>query len=86
MMRIANDINGIEAEIEDDLALYFKEGNPFKRMIVYIYDDRDRPEPERYPAIRDALKRRSDRIVDAVVVRRPSMIPDRGDRDQDDGR
>jgi hypothetical protein len=52
----------------------------FKSMVVYVYDDMDKPEPEKYPAIRDALKRRSDRIVDVVVVQRPSMIPDRNRR------
>ena len=80
VVRASSDINGVESEIADDLALYFKEGNPFRTMIVYIYDDRDRPEPEKYPAIRDALKRRSDRIVDVVVVQRPSMIPGRDNR------
>jgi hypothetical protein len=49
-------------------------------MVVYVYDDRDRPEPEKYPFIQEALKRRSDRILDVVVVQRPSMIPDRGQR------
>ena len=81
MMRTSSDINSIETEIADDLALYFKEGNPFRSMIVYIYDDRDKSEPEKYSTIGNALKRRSDRIVDVVVVRRPSMIPDRNDRD-----
>ena len=48
---------------------------------MYIYDDKDRPEPEKYPVIRDALKRRrSNRIVDVVVVQRPSMIPNRNKR------
>lgn len=80
VMRKSSDVNTLEAEIADDLALYFKDGNPFKTMIVYIYDDRDKPEPEKYPVIRNALKRRSDRIVDVVVVQRPSMIPGRENR------
>lgn len=80
VMRNTNDINKLESEIADDLALYFKDGNPFRTMIVYIYDDRDKPEPENYPAIRDAFKRRSERIVDVVIVQRPSMIPDRKER------
>ena len=37
-------------------------------------------EPENYPVIRDALKRRSKRIADVVIVQRPSMIPNRGNR------
>ncbi len=79
-MRTSSDVNDLEAQIADDLSLYFKEENPFESMVVYIYDDRDRPEPEKYPVIQDALKRRSDRIVDVVVVQRPSMIPERSQR------
>lgn len=80
VVRATRDVNKLEAEIADDLALYFKDDNPFKTMIVYIYDDRDKPKPEGYAAIRDALKRRSDRIVDVVIVQRPSMVPNRGNR------
>jgi hypothetical protein len=80
VVRTSNDVNDLEAQIADDLSLYFKEENPFKSMVVYVYDDMDKPEPEKYPAIRDALKRRSDRIIDVVVVQRPSMIPDRSQR------
>ena len=80
MLRTSSDINKIEADVQDDLALYFGEGNPFKTMIVYIYDDRDKPEPERYSMIRDALKQRSSRIVDVVIVQRPSIIPDQRQR------
>ena len=81
MMRVAADLRVIEANIADDLALYFKEENPFRTMIVYIYDDEDTPKPERYPAICDSLKRRDKRIVDVVVVQWPSMIPKRDRRD-----
>ena len=80
VVRTSSDVNDLEAQIADDLSLYFKEENPFESMVVYIYDDRDKPEPEKYPVIQDALKRRSDRIVDVVVVQRPSMIPDRSQR------
>jgi REase_DpnII-MboI len=80
VLRTSNDVNDLEAQIADDLSLYFKEENPFESMVVYVYDDRDRPEPEKYPLIQEALKRRSDRILDVVIVQRPSMIPDRGQR------
>lgn len=80
VMRTSSDVNQIENEIAEDLALYFKEINPFRTMIVYIYDDRDDPEPEKYSVIRDALKRRSPRILDVIIVRRPSMIPNRDKR------
>lgn len=80
VLRTAADIKDLEAQIADDLSLYFKPSNPFESMVVYIYDDRDAPEPENYPAIRDAIRRRSERIVDVVIVQRPSMIPDRASR------
>lgn len=82
VLRSSADINNLEGQIADDLSLYFKAGNPFESMIIYIYDDRDSPEPEKYPAIGDALKRRSERIVDVVIVQRPSMIPERGERSE----
>ena len=81
VMRTASSVADIEAEIADDLALYFNRENPFKALIVYIYDDNDAPQPERYPTIRDSLKRRDERIIDVVVVQRPSMIPDRDGRE-----
>ena len=77
LMRRRRDLSEIEAQIADDVALYFKPGGPFGEMIVYIYDDSDNPEPEQYPAIRAAFKRRDDRIVDVIIVQRPSMIPNR---------
>ena len=80
LIRHHHEIRAVEAQIADDLALYFKPGGPFSDMIVYIYDDRDKPQPENYPAVRDALMRRDGRIVDVVIVRRPSMIPDRNAR------
>jgi hypothetical protein len=46
-------------------------------MVVNIYGDRDVPEPEKYPVIRDTLKGRSERIVDIVIEQRPGMIPGR---------
>jgi hypothetical protein len=79
-LRRSADIDDLEAQIADDLSLYFKESNPFDSMIVYVYDDRDVREPEKYPAIRDALKRRTDRIIDVVIIERPSIIPGRNHR------
>jgi hypothetical protein len=80
VVRGYSDVDDLEAQIADDLSLYFTPTNPFDLMIVYIYDDRDVPEPEKYPAIRDAIKRRSERIVDVVIIQRPSMIPNRASR------
>jgi len=78
VVRASGDVDDLEAQIADDLSLYFKPTNPFDSMIVYVYDDRDSPESEKYPAISDALKRRSERITNVVIVRRPSMIPGDG--------
>lgn len=80
LIRYRRDIDAVEAQIADDLALYFKPGGQFNDMIIYIYDDRDEPEPEKYPAIQAALKRRDHRIIDVVIVQRPSMIPNRNAR------
>ena len=80
ILRDSSGIREIEAQIEDDLAIYFKSPALFDTMIVYIYDDRDTPEPEKYAAITDALRARSERIVDVVFIQRPSMIPDRSNR------
>jgi hypothetical protein len=80
ILRTSADINDLEAQIADDLSLYFKDSNPFDSMIVYVYDDRDVREPERYTAICDALKRRSDRIINVIIIERPSMIPGRANR------
>jgi hypothetical protein len=80
VLRTSDDIKELEAQVTDDLSLYFKESNPFDSMVIYIYDDRDKPEPERYPAMQDAFKRRSSRITDVVIVQRPSMIPNRDQR------
>lgn len=83
VLRVSSDLQRLESEIAEDLALYFKDGNPFTSMIVYIYDDRDRPEPEKYPLIRDAFSRRDERIVDVVIIQRPSMIPNQNARGGD---
>lgn len=48
-------------------------------MVVFVYDDCDQPQPERYATLVAALKLR-ERIADVVILRRPSMIADRGER------
>jgi hypothetical protein len=80
VLRTNKDVEEIEAQVQDDLALYFKDSRLFNSMIVYVYDDRDVPEPEKYCAIKAALKARSERIVEVIIVRRPSMVPNRGER------
>lgn len=77
--RTPGDFGEIEEQVAGDLGLYFKDTERFDRMVVFIYDDSDSPRPERYDGLRNALKGR-ERIEEVVIVRRPSMIPDRGKR------
>jgi hypothetical protein len=83
ILRTHKDVDAIEAQVEDDLAIYFKDTQIFDTMIVYIYDDRDKPEPEKYFSIKNALKSRSKRILEVIIIRRPSMIPNRTNRGND---
>jgi hypothetical protein len=78
--RQRRDFNKFEEEIAGDLGLYFGPQSPFKSLIVYVYDDCDRQHPELYDSFRDALRKRDRRIEDVVIIRRPSMIPDRSNR------
>lgn len=75
--RNTSDFSKIEGEIGEDLGLYFKDTSLFDRMIVFIYDDCDKAQPEKYDSISNALRRR-DRVEDVIIIRRPSMIPNRG--------
>jgi hypothetical protein len=77
--RLPSDFAKLEGEIGGDLGLYFKETDLFDRMIVFVYDDCDSPQPEKHDSFRNALIKR-ERIEDVVIVQRPSMIPDRGVR------
>lgn len=81
VIRNFSEAKKLDAEILDDCGIYFNEGSPFDKMIVYIYDDMDKQEPEKYPIIKDTLIRLSPRVKDVVLVRRPSIIPDRNNRD-----
>ena len=80
VIRNSNEAKKLDAEILDDCGIYFNDGSPFDRMIVYIYDDMDKAEPEKYPIIKDTLIRVSSRVKDVVIVRRPSAIPSRKNR------
>jgi hypothetical protein len=77
--RERRDFELIEEQVAGDLGLYFKEPERFDRMVVYIYDDCDRYYAEKYDTLKNALKGR-ERIEDVVIIRRPSMIPNRGQR------
>jgi len=76
ILRTPGDFRAVEEQVAGDTGLYFREPARFDRMVVFIYDDCDRPRPERYATLATALKRR-ERVADVVIVRRPGMIPDR---------
>ncbi len=79
MVRTSHDFRLVEEQVAGDTGLYFRDPGQFDRMVVFIYDDCDRPQPERYATLVTALKRR-EQVADVVIVRRPSMIPDRSAR------
>jgi len=79
IVREVKDFTKIEEEIAGDLGVYFKELNHFDHMIAFIYDDCDQHQPERYDGLRNALMQR-ERIEGVVIMRRPSMIPNRHSR------
>lgn len=80
--RTPGDFGDIEEQVAGDLGLYFKEITRFDRMVVFVYDDCDAPQPERYDGLRNALNGR-DRVEEVIIVRRPSMIPNRRERGAD---
>jgi hypothetical protein len=79
IVRTPADFRAVEEQVAGDSGLYFHEPGRFDRMVVFVYDDCDRPQPERYAGLVTALKRR-ERVADVVIIRRPSMIPDRHER------
>jgi hypothetical protein len=76
LLRSPADFRAVEEGIAADAGLYFREAARFERMVVFIYDDSDRPQPERYATLIAALKQRQH-VADVVIIRRPSMLPDR---------
>jgi REase_DpnII-MboI len=79
ILRTPADFRAVEEQVAGDTGLYFREPGRFDRMVVVVYDDSDRPQPERYATLAAALKLR-ERIAEVVILRRPSMIPDRNAR------
>jgi len=83
--REPGDFAKFEGQIGEDIGLYFKDTALYDRLVVFVYDDCDRPEPENHDGFRNALlSRGAGRIEDVVIVRRPSMIPNRNSRSQID--
>lgn len=80
VVRNWSEASKVETEIREDCVRYFERPEEWSRMIVYIYDDADRSQAERYDSLRDALKRYDARILDVIFVRRPSALPSRARR------
>lgn len=80
LIRSPSDFARIEEEVAGDIGLYFSDARNWDRMVVYIYDDSNMPQAERYDTLRSALLGRDQRIRDIVFVQRPSMIPPRNQR------
>jgi hypothetical protein len=78
--RERRDFGEIEEQVSGDLGLYFEDPERFDRLIVYVYDDCDTQHPEQYDILKSALKSRSQRIDDVIIVRRPGMLPPRKGR------
>lgn len=78
-LRDLSDFQKVEGEIGNDLGLYFKDIDLFDRMIIFIYDDCDKHQPQKYDGLRNALLKR-ERIEDVIIVRRPGMLPSRSER------
>jgi hypothetical protein len=76
LLRSPADFGAVEEGIAADAGLYFRELGRFERMVVFIYDDSDQPQPERYATLIAALKQR-EHVAEVVIIRRPSMLPDR---------
>jgi hypothetical protein len=58
LLRSPADFRAVEEGIAADAGLYFREAGRFDRMIAFVYDDSDRPQPERYATLTAALKQR----------------------------
>lgn len=82
LIRAKGDFKKIEEEIAGDAGIYFSDPNRFNKIAAYIYDDCDVHHPELYDGLRNALMARDSRIIDVIIVRRPSMIPGRQQRSE----
>ena len=80
VLRTAGDFKKVEEEIAGDTGLYFSDPARFDKMVVYIYDDCDTHQPERYDSLCTAILQRDARVRAVVIVRRPGMLPDRNQR------
>ena len=80
VLRVPGDFKEVEEQIAGDTGLYFSDPARFDKMVVYIYDDCDAHQPERYASLRAAILQRDARVRAVVIVRRPGMMPDRNQR------
>ena len=80
VLRTPSDFKEVEEQIAGDTGLYLSDPARFDKMVVYIYDDCDAHQPERYASLCAAILQRDARVKSVVIVRRPGMLPDRNMR------
>jgi hypothetical protein len=51
VVRSPTDFRAVEEGIAADSGCYFREPGRFERMVVVVFDDSDRPQPERYATL-----------------------------------
>lgn len=56
MLRAPADFRAVEEGIAADAGLYFRDLGRFDRMVVFLYDDSDRLQPERYATLAAAFE------------------------------
>lgn len=80
ILRTPANFKEVEEQIAGDTGVYFSDPARFDKIVVYIYDDCDTHQPERYDSLRAAILQRDQRVRAVVIVRRPGMLPDRNNR------
>jgi hypothetical protein len=80
ILRTPANFKEVEEQIAGDTGVYFSDTARFDKMVVYIYDDCDTHQPERYDSLRAAILQRDQRVRAVIIVRRPGMLPDRNSR------
>jgi REase_DpnII-MboI len=75
LLRSPIHVRTVGEDIAADTGLSFRDAMRFERMVVFIYDESDRPQPERHATTGATLKL-LERVADMVIIRRPSFLPD----------
>ncbi|MGK8511808.1 hypothetical protein ACRS5S_28550 [Nocardia asiatica] len=70
--RRASDFKDIEKEILEDHSAYLTDNAPYKKLLVFIYDES--ASVQEHGTTRNALLKLPD-VTDVIVVSRPSHVP-----------